>query len=130
MTNQPMSNESLVKSYIDLRNREKEIKDRHKDELAPLTQTRETIEAVLAARLADADASSIKTQAGTFYKAVTSRVQVVDWHAALEWIVANDRMDMLVRSVAKEPYLEVTEDGTQVPGLVVNQTAKVNIRKS
>ena len=129
MTDQ-MSSEDLVQGYIDLRNKEKEIKERHKAELAPYTEMRDNIELMLMARLHDAGADSVKTAAGTFYKTTRTSVKVQDWPAALEWILANGRTDMLVRQVSKEAYEEAVENGDRVPGVVPEQTVKVNVRKS
>lgn len=125
-----MDNEALVASFVKLRDRKKEIAAQHKEELKPLDEMLGKLEGVLADRLAAAGATSIKTGGGTFYKSVKDRVKVVDWPAALDWILENGRHDFLTRSVAKEPYMEVIEAGEQVPGLLVDQFTTVNVRRS
>ena len=73
--------EGLIEAYVKVRDGIKEIKERHKQELAPWEQGLAEAEGALMTLLNNAGAESMKTNAGTAFKAQWSKAVVTDWQA-------------------------------------------------
>lgn len=121
-----MNNEDLIAGYVALRDKIGEIKKRHEAELSQYTSVIEEMESRLLVVLEAAGAESIRTNAGTAYKANWSSARVSDWSQTLEYILANERYDLLERRVAKA----VVEEIGDVPGVVVERGVRVNVRRA
>ena len=121
-----MDTSEIVGKYVEVRDRIKEIKDRHKAELVPYNEALESVEALLMKHLHDQGADSIKTANGTAYKSRWTKAAVQDWQATLDYVIENERWDLLERRVSKS----VVEEIGNVPGIVMESGVKVNVRRS
>lgn len=118
--------EGLIEAYVKVRDGIKEIKERHKQELAPWEQGLAEAEGALMTLLNNAGAESMKTNAGTAFKAQWTKAVVTDWQAVLDWAVANERWDLFQRRVAQS----VVEEIGAVPGVEIERGVRVNVRRS
>jgi len=118
--------EGLIEAYVKVRDGIKEIKERHKQELAPWEQGLAEAEGALMTLLNTYGAESMRTNAGTAFKAQWTKATVTDWQAVLDWAVANERWDLFERRVAKS----VVEEIGAVPGVEIERGVRVNVRRS
>lgn len=119
-----------VAQVVALRDKIKEIKARHKTELAPYLETQEKLNSVLLAHLNAVGADSVRTAAGTFYKAEVVSVSLADPDAFMKYVIANGKFDLLDRKANKtavEVFIE--EYGSPPPGASYSKMYDVNVRR-
>lgn len=120
----------LTEEYIALRDRKKEVADRHVDELAPLNDRMGAIEQLVLARLNASGVESVRTTKGTAFKKTTTRYNVADGEKLFQWIEANGRLDMVTRGIRQEAVREFAEETNSLPpGLDVFSQVVVQFRK-
>lgn len=122
--------DTLVQKFRELRDKKKEIEDRHKTELAPYNQLIDEINAALFNRLQAAGAESIKTAHGTAYTSTTKSYSIEDPEAYRMWTQANKIEDAYENRPSKsfiDNYVENTN--TLPPGIKVSSYTKINVRK-
>lgn len=121
-----MRMEDVVAKYVALRDRKKETKDRHAAELKPFDDALEALEGIMGKHLNEVGADSVKTPEGTFYRQTRVNARVADWSKVLDFAVENGRYDLFERRVNKA----VVEEIGAVPGVEVDTTVVVNVRRS
>lgn len=121
-----MDIDQIVEKYVELRDAKAEIAERHKAELAPYAQMLDKLEGILLGELDKAGLQSAKTPHGTAYKSVTTSAKVIDWDKTLDFIVEQERFDLIQRRVNKD----VVEEIGEVPGVAIEKILKVNVRRS
>lgn len=120
-----------IDKYIQLRDRMNEIKDRHKQELAPYNDAMLKLENFFQKVMDDTGLENLKSEKGTAYKTTQSSVTVADWDAFRDYVVENQAWYLLEHRASKKAVEEVLEDsGDLPPGLNINRTLKVNVRRS
>jgi len=92
-----MDIDAIVSSYVALRDQKAEIAERHKAEMAPYNQGLSDLEGLLMGALDKAGLQSAKTPHGTAYKNTVSSAKVIDWGTVLDFIIAEERYDLLAR---------------------------------
>lgn len=122
-----MNLEAIIDHYVVLRDRIADIEARHKEELQPIKDDMQLIEAALLKHFLDTGTESMKTKAGTAYKTEAVSVKVRDWNDTLDRIRAQERWDLLEARVNKTAYME---GGEQWPGVEVTRALKVNVRRA
>lgn len=116
-----------VEKYILLRDEKKRIQDKHKEELAPLNDAMSKIENAVQKILINQGATNSKTPAGTAYLSTTKRPKVVDWSELKPFLIENDLLDMMTRSLSATAVDEFYEStGDLPPGVTV--TSETNCR--
>lgn len=123
---------AVIEAYLRLRTQKDEIKDRHKDELAPVNLKIEKLEAFMLNIL---NASKVDSMAfkgvGTMFKQLVTSVTVEEWDATLAWIREKNAWEFLERRVSKTVVQEYSEStGDIPPGIKVSQETEVRVRKS
>lgn len=121
-----MDIDAIVSSYVALRDQKAEIAERHKAEIAPYNQGLSDLEGLLMGALDKAGLQSAKTPHGTAYKNTVSSAKVIDWSTVLDFIIAEERFDLLEKRVNKT----VVEEIGDVPGVSVDKVLKINVRRS
>lgn len=121
-----MTTEDIVAAYVALRDKIAADKKAMEEALKPLQDGLESLEGLLLKELEKAGADSIKTKAGTAYKASWSSARVVDWSQTLDFIRESERFDLLERRVSKA----VVEELGDVPGVAVERGTRVNVRRA
>jgi hypothetical protein len=116
---------------ISLRDKIDEIKKRHKEELAPLNQSMEKLEAYLQLQLTNLGTTSFAAKGiGTAYLQNVVGVTVEDWDATLAWIRSNEFWELLERRVSKTVVQEYMESKGEVPpGVNVRSETEVRVRR-
>lgn len=117
--------EELVAVYVQTRDRIKAIEAEQKAQLAPYREALDKVEGLIMTMLNSAGADSMKTSAGTAYKAPWTKASVQDWQKVLDYAVENGRFDLFERRVAKS----VAEEIGDVPGIEIERGVRVNVRR-
>lgn len=123
---------AVIEAYLKLRTQKDEVKERHKDELAPINLKMEKLEAFMLNVL---NASKVDSMAfkgvGTMFKQLITSVTVEEWDATLAWIRDKDAWEFLEHRVSKTVVQEYSEaTGDIPPGIKVAQETEVRVRKS
>lgn len=122
--------EEAVSGYRTLRERKTEITARHTEELKPIREKMDLIEAWLHKQLNDLKVESFKTAEGTAYTTRTTSVKITDWSTALQSIVEQDLFHMLEKKLSsKQLELFLNEEGHNLPGTELSFNTNVRVRK-
>lgn len=120
----------LIKKYIELRDATERITDRYNKEVQPYKEGLELIENLLTEEINRLDGQAIKTQHGTAYRSTVTSFRVIDRETWLNWVINENKRDMLTTNVAKDAvkdYIEATS--TTPPGLSTTSIFKTNVRR-
>lgn len=121
----------LVEKYIALRDKKKEITERHKKELEPYNLNLGLMEAALLDILLSNKADNMKLSVGTFYKSTKTSAVVVKWADVLDFIREKDAWELLearVSSTAAQAILEETQ--APIPGVEIKRETSLNVRRA
>lgn len=122
--------DSVVATYIKLRNKKAEIQAEVKDKIAGINASLGKIEAWLKEQADKEGVTSFKTKSGTAFLTTDTFAGVADWDALLDFILKNEQYDMLEKRVSKLAVVDYVAQHSEVPP-GVNLTTKVgiNVRK-
>lgn len=123
--------DQITAKYIQLRDRVADIKEKHKQELAPYTEAMDKLETVLLAQLDALGAQSISTPSGTPYISRRTSATVADWPLYFDWLTAQDKvsegLDHKASKSFVEAYIEANED--LPPGINYTSERTVNVKR-
>ena len=121
----------LIGKYIAIRDKANEIKNKHKEELAPYNEAMHKLEEHFLKAMQEQDLENLKTDGGTAYQSVQTSVTVADWDAFRDWVQHESAWHMLDKRANKTAVAEVLEEtGELPPGLNIKRSVKVNVRRS
>lgn len=120
-----MNSNDMIETYVKLRDKKKRMQDEHKKELEPIEEGLMKLEARLMQAMEETGVEKLGGTAGTAFTKVNTSISVADWDSVVSYVKDNDAYDLLERRVAKSAALERGD----VPGLTVNQTKVVQIRR-
>lgn len=125
------SEADMVRKYVELRDRKKQIEERLKEELAPLTNAMDTLESALLHRMNESGAESIKTEFGTAYKSKVMSTKVADRETLMGFVRERGAFHLLTAAVSKEAVRDHMEasGGLPPPGVDVTFITTVNFRR-
>lgn len=130
-----------VNQYVRLRDKIKEIKDRHKAELKPFIETQAQLNGIILGLLDQAGAESVRTDSGTAYKTLDRSATLADRSAFWEYVKSNEAWDLIdykanVTAVADyitEKVEAAKTDPTVIPapppGVNYTETWEVGVRR-
>ena len=119
----------LIRAYITTRDQKAEIKARQEEELKPLNEALEMLEAEMHDRLKQAGVESFKTDVGTAYTKTLKSIKVVDRAAFMDF-VKNGNIDLLDVRPNKTAVEEYIEQNQQLPqGLDITSVESVGFRR-
>jgi hypothetical protein len=122
--------EQAVKGYIRMRDRKEAIQKKHKEELRPLLDNMEKVEAWVLKQLQDQGADNIKTAEGTAYIVHRNSVVAKDKQAFIEYVQEHDMHGLLDIRPNKTAVLEFVEStGDIPPGVSLTTQLVANIRR-
>lgn len=123
---------NIIEGYIKLRDLRDNIKQRHREELAPIADNMQKMENWLLGELTKMDTDSVtKKGVGTAYKSTRTSVKIVDWEEAYKFVQENNLEHMLERRLSKAAVAEFVEaNGEAPPGVDITREIVVNIRRS
>lgn len=122
---------AIVARYVELRDKKAQKKAEFDQQLGRYDEAMGKLEGMLLQHLNASNLESVRTEAGTAYKAVQSRVNVADWDAVRGFIEQNNFWHMLDKRVNKTAVLAYKQehDGLLPPGLNYSEEIVVNIRR-
>lgn len=128
--NAPVPFDTRVAQYVKLRDKIKEIKDGHKEQLKPYTETLERLNSVLLGQLITAGGESVGTTAGTVYKTARETASVADMSAFWTYVVSQGDFDMVDKKANPTAVKEyIKEHGVPPPGVNFTTTDIVGVRR-
>jgi hypothetical protein len=121
----------VIAGVIAIRDQIDAMKTTHKEQLAPLNQKMEKLEAYLQLQLTTLGTTSFTAKGtGTAYLQNVVGVTVEDWDATLAFIKEQGLWEMLERRVSKTVVQEYMESTKEVPpGVNVRQETEVRVRR-
>jgi hypothetical protein len=127
-------NEDLEKrtaQYIALRDKIKELEDQHAIILKPYKLAKEKLEGIFLQALDGSNADSIKTSAGTFYKAVHGSATIADAAEFQRYVIGSQAWELLDWRANKTAVAALVDSsGAAPPGVNYSTHIKVNVRRS
>jgi hypothetical protein len=122
--------EKRVEQYIKLRDLKAEIKEKHESELKPVTETMVMIEDELRQALNSANATNMKTHAGTVSINNKASASAADISAFWTWVVTQGAFDMLDKKPNVTAITEyVKQHGVAPPGVNYNVFQGIGVRR-
>lgn len=121
-----------VKAYTNLRDARSSLRKDFDAADAVLKENQTKIEAVMLDFLNSNGMSSVRTDAGTFYKQGDIKPACQDWSSFYDWIKEHDAFDALEKRVTKtfiKSYMDENE-GSLPPGISVYREFAVRIRRN
>ena len=126
-----MTPAEMTKKYLLLRERIKQIEDKHKAELAPYLDMKFQLGTALLDHLNQNGLDSTKCSDGTAFKSTVTSVTVRDWPATLGYIRKHNLWDLLEARVSKSAAVEIIADTSRpIPGVEVTQATVLRVRTS
>jgi phage shock protein A len=121
----------IVERYVQMRDRLAEMKAAYDASTADIKAGMTKLEGAIMDTLNAQGVESVRTNAGTAFKSVSTSATVADWDAYLAFVQANDRWDMLEKRCAKlavEQYRSANDD--LPPGINWKSAVTVNVRRA
>lgn len=123
--------ETRVTQYVQVRDRIKEITERHTQELAPLVETQNLLSAWLTDALSTAGAESIRTKGGTVYTTTRYSASLADPQSFMNYVIENSKWDLLDKRANSTACRDFTEaNGSLPPGVNLNAIRTVGVRRA
>ena len=122
----------LVKAYIKMRDKRKELSSTFKDADDHIKEQMEVIEATLLDVCKATGAESIKTSVGTVMKGVKTNYWTSDWGSMYEFIKENDSPELLERRVSQSNMKEFLKNNPdKMPkGLNIMSEYSITVRRA
>ena len=120
-----------TEQYVRLRDMKKEIKDRHTQELAPINDMMEKLEALFLNELNVSKQDSAKSASGTVYKTAKKTASLEDAAQFRRYVIGSmmwDLADMRANVAAVEDFAK--EHGQLPPGVKYTVLDEVGIRRA
>jgi len=120
----------LVAAYLSLRETIREADATHEAKQQPRKDALARAEQHLLSLMPEG-ASSLRTDHGTVIVSVKAQPQVLDWSTFHQFIIENNRPDMLQRRPSSEAvttYMENNPEALPPPGVTVVRTRTVSVR--
>lgn len=121
----------LIERYNGIRRTRLIIEGEHEEALAPYKEAEKAIALALLEHLNENNLQNVKSEHGTAYKVTHVNTKLVDRAALIRHCVAKENFDFFTNLLAKETVKAfVEENKAPPPGVEVNYSIEVNIRKS
>ena len=119
----------LVKAYVNIRDKRRELSAKFEEEDAKLSSTMELVEAELMKLCKEIGADSVKTQYGTVYRTVKTRYETTDWDSMYKFIKEHDIPQVLTKGINTANMKQfLDENPTLMPiGMNVNNKYTVKV---
>ena len=126
-----MKADKLVKTYIKIRDKRKEIAEQYEKEDAELKESLELIESELLEVCKQMGADGLKTEYGTVTRKVAKRYWTSDWHSFHNFIKEHSALELLEKRIAQTNMSVFLEENPDLlpPGLNIDSKYAVTIRR-
>lgn len=121
----------LVKAYVRIRDRRKELATQFEKEDAELKDTLEVIESELLNICKETGADSLRTEFGTVSRKLAKRYWTNDWHSFHEFLKEHGTLELLEKRIAQTNMTTFLEENPDLlpPGLQVDSKYTVTVRR-
>jgi hypothetical protein len=123
--------EKRTKQYIEVRDKIREISERHSEELKPFVEIQNALTAWLTENLDKVGAKSIKTTQGTVYQSTRYSAALSDPKAFMDHVIETQNWNLLDRkanSTAVRDYVE--QNKSEPPGVRLSAIRTVGVRRA
>lgn len=123
--------ERRTKQYVALRDKIREISERHTAELKPFVDLQNDLTAWFTQELDTVGAKSVKTSEGTVYQSTRYSASLNDPKAFMDYVISNNAFDLLDRkanSTAVRDYVE--QHKSEPPGCKLSAIRTVGVRRA
>lgn len=121
----------MIRVYRKIREKRTALKKAYDAEDKVLSKQLATLDAEFQRLLSSTNSKSIKTDEGTVFTKVDTKVSIADSGTFMSWVRDNDAMEMLQKRVTTKEVVEyINEHGEAPPGLTIYREHKVQVRKS
>lgn len=120
-----------IGQFIEVRDKIKEIEERHEKELKPFVDMKNKLQEWLLSNLDTTGATSIKTKLGTCYASVRYTASLADPDTFMKFVIENQRYELLDRranATAAKDYAE-ENGGALPPGVNLSAIKTVGVRR-
>jgi len=123
--------EELVTEYLRVRTAIQEKEDRHKEEVAVLRESMDTLSAQLLDLCNQHDADSIKTKYGTISRRISSRYWSSDWDSLHKFIYENNALSLLEHRIHNVNMRDFLQENPELypAGLQADTKFVIQVRK-
>lgn len=127
----PLDVNKLVDRYIKLRDRKRQIEERHKTEIAPYTKVMGELESIMLEHMQAAGIDSVATPGGTAYQSTTPRAAIKDRSAFRDWVITNRQFDMVDWKANPREVFQFIDanNGAPPPGVNASTFTAVRFRR-
>ena len=123
--------DKLVKTYVKIRDKRKELVDQYEKEDNNLKEALELIESELLEMCKETGADSLRTEFGTVTRRVAKRYWTNDWHSFHEFLKEHGALELLEKRIAQTNMSTFLEENRDLlpPGLNVDSRYTVTVRR-
>ena len=123
--------DKLVKTYVKIRDKRKELVDQYEKEDNNLKEALELIESELLEMCKETGADSLRTEFGTVTRRVAKRYWTNDWHSFHEFLKEHGALELLEKRIAQTNMSTFLEENPELlpPGLNVDSRYTVTVRR-
>jgi len=121
--------EKLVRVYVKIRNKQKELSAEFKQKDDELQQQLRKVELALLQHCKDHEVESVRTNSGTFFRRVKTRYWTENWEAMHRFIVENQLPDFLERRLHQSNVKQFLADNPDnvPPGLSMSSEYAITV---
>ncbi len=125
-----MNAQEMISAYIQLRDRKEALDAEYSRRVAAVKAIMAEIEARLRTALNDANAASIRTDAGTVFTAMQTSVRTVDPGVFRRFVIDSGAWN-LIETRPSKPAVEawLAEQGELPPGVDISRTSVVRVNR-
>lgn len=123
--------EKRTGQYVAVRDKIREISERHTEELKPLTDLQNDLTAWFTQELDNVGAKSVRTAQGTVYQSTRYSASLSDPKAFMDYVITNKSWDLLDRkanSTAVRDFIE--QHKSEPPGVRLSALRTVGVRRA
>lgn len=123
--------ERRTEQYVAVRDKIREISEKHSDELKPFVELQNALTAWFTEQLDKVGAKSVKTAQGTVYQSTRYSASLNDPKAFMDYVIANNAFDLLDRkanSTAVRDFIE--QHKSEPPGVRLSAIRTVGVRRA
>ena len=127
-----VSAEELARIYIKIRDAKEAAVERHKQELAEFNEQLEAIANEMLDMCKELNASSLRTDAGTIIRKVTTNFNTNDWGSMFEFIKEHNAFGLLQQRLHQNNMKQFLEENPELlpAGLNVDSAYSITVRRS
>lgn len=124
-----MAIKELVEEYVALRDKKSEVAAKAKEVAARIERKLEELQRLILEEMEDG-VESIRTEAGTVYKATRRSTTVAGWDNFLPWVQQTDNWHMLTKAANKTAVLEYLDEYEELPpGINLYSELTLNVNR-